>query len=84
MLISLCTAYVSDLMSSHHRSSAIGLIMASFAVAFLVGPPVGGILGLKPASIIAMAGAFVALALLLLIVPESLSQAAKDTVSLAA
>lgn len=55
--------------------------MAAFALAFLVGPPVGGITGVVTASYLSMSGVVAALLLLLAIVPESLTEEVRAGVS---
>ena len=80
-LLSLATAYVSDLVSAQHRASAIGLIMAAFSVGLLFGPLMGGFLGTVVASALSVVGTSLALLLLIFTVPESLSQASKEGVS---
>lgn len=80
LFVSLCSAYVSDLVSMHNRAAAIGLVMASFAVGFLVGPAIGGAISTISAALLATCGTFAALFLLVSFVQESLSDTAKQGV----
>ena len=81
-LILLCTAYVTDLITSRNRAAALSLNMAAFGLAFAVGPGIGGAVGTVLASLLSMGGVLLTLLLMLLFVSESLSQEARAKVRL--
>ena len=55
-LILLCTAYVTDLITSRNRAAALSLNMAAFGLAFAVGPGIGGAVGTVLASLLSAGG----------------------------
>lgn len=78
--ISICMAYVADLVRSEHRAATFGLILCSFSVGILVGPLGGGYITPPVASILALAGLGFCILYVVLLIPESSSVEARRKV----
>ena len=79
-LVGLCSAYISDNISAHNRAAAMGLNMAAFMAAFICGPLIGGFVSNQAAAWTGVVGTLIAMVSLWILVPESLSQSARDKV----
>jgi MFS transporter, DHA1 family, tetracycline resistance protein len=74
--ISTATAYISDVTTPEKRSKAFGLLGAAFGVGFIVGPAIGGWLGMHNARLpfwVAGAGSLLNACYGLFVLPESLA-----------
>ncbi len=80
--ISICMAYVADLVLPQHRAATFGLILCSFSVGILVGPLGGGYITPAVASILALAGLCFCVFYVVLLIPESSSLESRQKVSL--
>lgn len=69
--MSICMAYIADLLHPDHRAPAFGLILCSFSVGILVGPAGGGYIQPKMASVLAPAGLLGCILYIALLIPES-------------
>ncbi|DBA82924.1 hypothetical protein WJX77_008143 [Trebouxia sp. C0004] len=72
--VSICLAYVADKLPPGHRAACFGLILASFSMGILIGPPIGSLLQPIIASYIAMSCVGGALLYVIFILDESLSE----------
>jgi DHA1 family tetracycline resistance protein-like MFS transporter len=71
-IIAPSLAYMSDKIESRHRAAAFGLIIASFSVAILIGPPIGSLIPLNMVPYATLLMLAVASGSTLLFLPESL------------
>ena len=81
--ISICMAYVADLIMPEHRAATFGLILCSFSVGILVGPLGGGYIHPPLASILALAGLCFCVLYVVLFIPESSSLESRQKVKFA-
>ena len=80
--ISVAQAYIADITTKEDRSKGMGLIGAAFALGFVFGPLIGGLLSKFGIAVIGFSGAgFSLLAFLITIIflPESLKTKKQDT-----
>ncbi|EIE23230.1 MFS general substrate transporter [Coccomyxa subellipsoidea C-169] len=75
--ISICLAYVADVMPARHRGATFGFIMASFSFGVVIGPMAGAVLSPLAASWFAVGGAAFNCVYTVLLLPESLSAEAR-------
>ena len=78
--ISLCLAYVADLMPPQHRGASFGFIMASFSFGVVIGPLTGALLTPLQAAWVAVGACAFNCVYTAVLLPESLSPAAKRLV----
>ncbi len=78
--ISICLAYVADLMPPQHRGASFGFILASFSFGVVIGPLTGALLLPLQAAWVAVSASALNLVYTALLLPESLSPAAKRLV----
>lgn len=79
--VSICMAYVADLIQPQNRAASFGLILCSFSVGILVGPLGGGYIRPTTASILALVGLMICILYVILLVPESSTQESRQKVS---
>lgn len=79
--ISICLAYVADLMPPRHRGATFGLVMASFSFGVVIGPMAGALLSPLAAAWFAVGSAAFNCVYTVLLLPESLSLDARKLVS---
>jgi len=72
---------VADKLQPGHRAACFGLILASFSMGILIGPPIGGLLQPIVASYTAMSCVGGALLYVIFILDESLSERSKAEVT---
>jgi len=72
-------AYVADVMPPQHRATCFGLIMASFSVAILIGPPLGVLLKPATAPLVTMGVVGMCMLCTAFLLPESLPPEAAAT-----
>lgn len=80
--ISICLAYVADMMPPHHRAATFGFAMAAFSSGVVVGPMAGGLLSPLAAAGVGAGGVAFNAIYTLAFVKESLPPAARKQVSL--
>lgn len=83
--ISVAQAYITDITDAKNRSRGLGLIGAAFGLGFIIGPALGGILSQWGYSVPAFVAAGVATLNLLVVIlwlPESLTEERKKEISL--
>lgn len=73
-LIAPSLAYMSDLIDPQNRAAAFGLILASFSIAILIGPPIGAALDPSTVPWVTMGVLVVTLAATYIFLPESVQQ----------
>jgi MFS family permease len=78
--ISICLAYVADVMPARHRGATFGFIMASFSFGVVIGPMAGAVLSPLAAAWFAIGGAAFNCVYTALLLPESLSVEARKMV----
>lgn len=69
--LSICMAYVADVLHPEHRAPAFGLLLCSFSVGILVGPLGGGYIPPSVASVAALAGLITCVFYVAVLIPES-------------
>lgn len=69
--MSICMAYVADVLHPDHRAPTFGLILCSFSVGILVGPLGGGYINPRVASIAALSGLLSCVLYVIFLIPES-------------
>lgn len=79
--LSICMAYVADLLHPEHRAPTFGLVLCSYSVGILVGPFGGGYVPPKLASIIAPAGLVGCILYIIFFIPESTTKESRLAVS---
>ena len=79
--VSICLAYVADKLAPGHRAACFGLILASFSMGILIGPPIGGLLPPIVASYTAMSCVVASLLYVVVVLEESLSERSRNEVS---
>ena len=72
--VSICLAYVADKLPPGHRAACFGLILASFSMGILIGPPIGGLLPPIIASYVAISCVLGSLLYVVVVLEESLSE----------
>ncbi|KAL3156285.1 hypothetical protein ABBQ32_012557 [Trebouxia sp. C0010 RCD-2024] len=72
--VSICLAYVADKLPPGHRAACFGLILASFSMGILIGPPIGGLLQPIVASYVAISCVLGSLLYVIVVLDESLSE----------
>ena len=77
---SISAAFISDLVSPGNRATAISLNMASISLANIVGPVIGGAVPRRYTLWLGTGGALAAVLAVFLILPESVTPAAKTEV----
>lgn len=83
--ISVAQAYITDVTDDKNRSRGLGLIGAAFGLGFVIGPAMGGLLSQWGYFVPAYAAAGIAtinLVVVILWLPESLTQERKDEIAL--
>ena len=80
-MLTVSSAYVSDVISCKNRATVLSLNLAGTAVAFTVAPVAAGLLPVLASAWLATGLALLAAALLAAFAPESVSPAAKKQVS---
>ena len=80
--VSICLAYVADKLPPGHRAACFGLILASFSMGILIGPPIGGLLPPIIASYTAVSCVGATMLYVIFVLDESLSERSKQEVSL--
>jgi DHA1 family tetracycline resistance protein-like MFS transporter len=81
--ISVAQAYIADITTKEDRSKGMGLIGAAFALGFVFGPLIGGLLSKFGTAVIGFSGAgfsFIAFLITIIFLPESLKVKNEDTV----
>lgn len=76
--VSICLAYVADKLPPGHRAACFGLILASFSMGILIGPPIGGLLPPIIASYTAVSCVGATLLYVIFVLDESLSERSKQ------
>ena len=79
--VSICLAYVADKLPPGHRAACFGLILASFSMGILIGPPIGGLLPPIIASYVAISCVLGSLLYVIVVLEESLSERSRIAVS---
>lgn len=79
--VSICLAYVADKLPPGHRAACFGLILASFSMGILIGPPIGGLLPPIIASYTAISCVLGSLLYVVVVLEESLSERSRNEVS---
>lgn len=78
--VSICLAYVADKLPPGHRAACFGLILASFSMGILIGPPIGGLLPPIIASYTSICCVGGALMYVIFVLDESLSERSRQEV----
>ncbi len=80
-MITVAQAYIADITDERTRTQGMGMIGAAFGLGFIVGPVMGGVLsqwGFAVPSFAAAGMALLNLGTILVLLPESLTEARKD------
>ena len=78
--LSVCMAYIADLLQPEHRAPAFGLVLCSYSLGILVGPLGGGYLPPAIASTAALAGMLFCILYVAALVPESTTERSRSEV----
>lgn len=73
-------SYIADSTPPQHRASCFGLIMASFSLAILIGPPLGSLCSSSIAPVVTLSAIGICIFGTWMFLPESLTQEAIETV----
>lgn len=82
--ISVAQAYITDITDDSNRAKGLGLIGAAFGLGFIIGPALGGTLsvyGYALPAFVAAGLSLVSILSVLIFLPESLSQEARDALA---
>ena len=79
--VSICMAYVADVLHPEHRASSFGIILCCYSIGILVGPLGGGYIPPKTASVVSLGGLLLCVLYIILLIPESTSKENRLAVS---